>query len=51
MREVEVTIEYCGEVIVARMKVRAEYTTERGRRQLKNILEGNGRVLNIKETQ
>jgi hypothetical protein len=52
MREVEVVLEYCGEVIVARMKVRADYlATPHGKTQLKNILEGNARVLRLEETK
>jgi hypothetical protein len=50
MREVTVTMNFCGEIITAHMKVRAEYlTTPHGKTQLKNLLECNAQVLEIRE--
>ncbi len=52
MREVTVIFVCVGEVVKARVLVRAEYAeTARGRQKLVDILEGNNKVYIVEETK
>jgi hypothetical protein len=52
MREINVVLNFNGEIVTGTLRVRADYlATEHDRTRLRNLLECNAQVLKLEEVQ